>query len=478
MRIFEIFIIITITAMAVNLIFLKRNRFNLILSVLSVLFCIVSMIFEGYRVQMLPAYLLSLVLFLMNVIHSRKGMYHGKKSGRAAGAILLILSLIVAAAFPVLFPVVKLPEPDGEYLVGTMNMSFTDKSRKEIFAASEQYRKIAVQIWYPADDVKGKKTAAMFQNKRMSTYLAQSMQMPDLFGQIALVKTHSYLNAEISDKKSNYPILLFSGGYLGFAGQNTVLMEALASHGYIVFGISHPYEDFASVFPDGELLPYNNHQVSSLQKELINIGKAYAGDTSSAGFEKFQIENAKISNKSIHIWSDDIKFIADEIEKLANGESKSILNNKLNISNMGVFGHSFGGAASGQVCLEDKRFKGFINMDGAPFGDSAKHVIKQPFMIIKGDVHKDLIEAGYFPQQTNYIDVTINGAKHIDFTDFTVLLPAFRYIGALGSIGGDLQEDILKDCVISFFDKYLKGIKEPSINEKLSKYPEVTVEVK
>jgi hypothetical protein len=30
MRIFEVFIIITITAMAVNLIFLKRNKFNLI----------------------------------------------------------------------------------------------------------------------------------------------------------------------------------------------------------------------------------------------------------------------------------------------------------------------------------------------------------------------------------------------------------------------------------------------------------------
>lgn len=35
----------------------------------------------------------------------------------------------------------------------------------------------------------------------------------------------------------------------------------------------------------------------------------------------------------------------------------------------------------------------------------------------------------------------------------------------LGSIGGDLQEDILNDCVISFFDKYLKGIMEPPTSD-------------
>ncbi|MGN6715610.1 MAG: hypothetical protein ACTHKA_28675 [Anaerocolumna jejuensis] len=41
------------------------------------------------------------------MVHRRKGIYHIKKSGRTAGAILLILSLIVTAAFPVLFPVVN-----------------------------------------------------------------------------------------------------------------------------------------------------------------------------------------------------------------------------------------------------------------------------------------------------------------------------------------------------------------------------------
>lgn len=478
MRPFEILIIITTIVSAVSLVFFKQKKLNFALPAASVLFCILSLIFEGYRIQMLPAYLLALALLLINVIKHVAGVSNIKKIFKVIGIFLLVLSLAVSVAFPALFPIARLQAPDGEYSVGTMNMSFTDKSRTGIFTSSDQYREIAVRIWYPTDDIKNKKVARFFDNKEMSEYLAQSMQMPNLFGQVALVKTHSYIDAGLSDRQNKYPVILFSGGYLGFAGQNTVLMESLASHGYIVFGVSHPYEDFVSEFPGGKLVRFDTRQVNDLQNELVSISKEYPGDTSGADFEKYQVQHAEISNKSIHIWSNDIKFIADQVEELDNGEIKSIFENKLDTSAMGLFGHSFGGATAGQACLEDSRFKGFINMDGAPFGDSVHTIIKQPFMIIKGDAHKNFIEAGYDPRQTNYIDVTINGAKHLDFTDFTVLLPSLKYLGALGSTGGDLQEKILKNYVISFFDKYLKGTNEPLLDEGLHKYSEVTVKLK
>ncbi len=478
MRIFELLIIVTMIISAINLVFLKQAKLIFTLPAATVLFGILSTIFEGYRIQMLPAYLLAMVFLLVNVIKHFTGKRNKNKIFKAAGIFLLVLSTAVSVAFPALFPIAKLQAPDGEYSVGTMTMSFTDQSRKGIFTSSEQYREIAVRAWYPAGDIKDKKTAGFINNKEMSEYLAQSMRMPNLFDQMALVKTHSYMDAGISDRQSNYPVILFSGGYLGFSGQNTILMEVLASHGYIVFGVSHPYEDFASEFPGGKIVRFNTQQVNNLQNELISMSKEYQGDTSSADFIKYQIQNAEISNKSVHIWSDDLKFIADQVEELANGEIKSIFENKLDTSAMGVFGHSFGGAAAGQACLEDSRFKGFINMDGAPFGDSIYTIIKQPFMLIKGDAHRDLIEAGYEPRQTNYIDVTINGANHLDFTDFTVLLPSLKYLGALGSIGGELQEEILKDYVTSFFNKYLKGTNEPLLEEGLHKYPEVTVELR
>lgn len=478
MRIFEILAIVAVIFSAVNHIFVKRIKLGIASSAASVLFCIVNLIFEGYRSQMVPSYLLALVLLLITVINLLAKPYHVKKGLRITGISVLILSLIISAALPVLLPVVKLPAPEGPYSVGTVYMSFADKSRKGIFTGSDQYREIAVQVWYPAEDIQDKQKVTYFPDIKLAPYLAERLGIPNLFDQIALVKTHSYLDAGLSQKESKYPIVLFSGGYGGFAAQNTIQMEALASQGYVVFGISHPYEEFGTIFPGGKLVRFDTRQVNTFQNELLHIGDDYKGDLLSPDFEKYAVRNSPIAYNSVRIWSDDTRFIADEIEKLNSGEIISIFQNKLDISNMGVFGHSFGGATAGQVCLEDNRFKAFINMDGTPFGDVVDNIIKQPFMIMTGDADKNLIKAGYSEQQTNYLNVTINGAKHADFMDFTVLLPSFRHVGMLGSIGGSRQEKIMNDYVTAFFNKHLKEASEPLIDERLSQYAEATIEAK
>ena len=478
MRILELLVVVTVIVSAINLVILKRKGLRVVLPGLSVVLCAVSLLCEGYRNHMIPAYVLALLFFAIDVAHHYARPRKVNKGFKIVGIVLLSLFVLVSAASPALFPVVKMPEPDGPHLVGTEYMSFSDAARKGIFTASDQPRDIGVQVWYPTDDIKGKKAANMLPNRKASEYLAQSMLMPNLFDHLSLVKTHSYLDAALSGKESSYPVVLFSGGYGGFNGQNVVLMEALASRGYVVFGVSHPYEDFASTYPGGILIRFNAEQATRLQHELLDISKRYGGDTSSADFEKYQVQNAKVSNESIHIWSDDMKFVADEIEKLNSGELQSRFKGKLDTARMGIFGHSFGGATAGQACLEDSRFKAFINMDGAPFGDSVNRVIPQPFMILMGDGHQNLIPAGYSPEQKNYAAVTINGAKHMDFTDFSILLPQFKYLGVLGSIDGSKQEAILKDYVTAFFDKHLKGEKAPLIDGGVQKYPEVTVKLK
>jgi len=46
----------------------------------------------------------------------------------------------------------------------------------------------------------------------------------------------------------------FSPGWGEHFSQNTVLMEELASHGYIVFSIAHHYEAKFSFYPDGHFI--------------------------------------------------------------------------------------------------------------------------------------------------------------------------------------------------------------------------------
>ena len=289
---------------------------------------------------------------------------------------------------------------------------------------------------------------------------------------LALVKTNSYPNAVLSSGETKYPVMVFSGGYGGFGGQNTIQMEDLASHGYIVFSIFHTYEDFAAIFPDGKIVPCSMEQIKAFQDELISFSK-HSKDSNTRDFYNYVMNNARVVRKSIKIWSDDTRFIADQIEKLEKGEIESIFNSRLDTSSMGVFGHSFGGAAAGQACLTDNRFKAFINMDGTPFGDTIGNKVEQPFMIL--NTGKSDFSAGYSPEQKNYLIVSIKGSKHADFMDYTLLFPSLKRIGLMGSIDGNLLVRIVNDYVLSFFNKHLKGLNEPLIDQLLSRYPEVTI---
>ena len=55
-----------------------------------------------------------------------------------------------------LVPFENLPIPSGNYKVGTRVYTWVDTERYEWFTdISEDYRKIVVQIWYPAISVSG-----------------------------------------------------------------------------------------------------------------------------------------------------------------------------------------------------------------------------------------------------------------------------------------------------------------------------------
>ncbi len=468
MRYLELLINFFIFITSINLVFLKKQKFNIILSLISSVLCILSIMLGGYRLQMIPAYFLTFVILLISIICRFSGQFKVNKIVKTLGTVMFTLVLIVSIVFPLAFPIADLPKPQGSYLVGTRYLSFTDTSRKGIFTAPNDYRKLAVQVWYPSDSSNGKQVQKWLPNYKSTNYFAKSMGTIDLFAQMDLSKTNSYLNANLSSKETKYPIIIFSHGYGGFQGQNTIQMENLASHGYVVFSIAHTYEAFVSIFPESKIIPYSTERFKDLEDEEIA-----AENSIKKG--KLPVED-KIMTQSVHIWSDDTRFVINQIEKINNGKIKDMFNNKLDVSEIGAMGHSLGGATSGQASIEDSRIKAFINMDGSPIGDAKNSIIKQPFMLMTEATSKNAIIAGYNPKQKNYITVAVNGASHYNFTDLSVLFPIGKQLGFLGSIDGKRQEQIVNDYTLSFFNKYIKGMKEPFIGSKSSKYPEVTVQ--
>ena len=177
-----------------------------------------------------------------------------------------------------------------------------------------------------------------------------------------------------------------------------------------------------------------------------------------------------------------MSFVADQINKLNDGSIQSVFKDRLDTAKMGVFGHSFGGAAAGEVCLHDNRFKAFINLDGTPFGDTVDNVIQQPFMVLSEGTDKTLkfnIDDGYSEKQKNFLVVSVNGAQHMNFTDLNTIIPnAGKALGALGTINANRQTEIMNTYIVSFFNKYLKEMPDPLLDNSTSPYHEVTIEKK
>lgn len=493
-----LFFIIILSFMRGKIIkFLNDRRYVIYCTYASaVLFALLGICLEGFRFIMLPFYLIALILCLIEVVrtiswHIVKSIPTGEKSItkkkhrilRAFGKILLCVIFVLAIILAWYFPVKNLPKPSGDSKVGTVIMDFTNPTRTNILTGATESQKIAAQIWYPTLDTKGKQRANWMMDRKVASLFAQREGLPDIFGQLSLVETNSYLNAPLSTQTEKYPVVLFSGGGGMFSGQNVIQMEELASNGFIVVAVSHPADDFATLYSDGTVLGYDNQLSDALSEDMsqaISYMKSkYNTDEATPEMQRTTLKVAKLSNEEVKVWAEDIIFIANQLEKMNDGSIESIFQGKMGTSQFGVFGHSLGGAAAGQTCIMDNRFKAFINIDGSPFGDAVDHTITQPFMVLETGSDSSMkfrARDGYSPEQTNYLVVSVEETEHMNYTDLNTILPIIgKSLGILGKIDNDKQTKITNAYVLAFFNHYLKGSSEALLENAEAPYSEVSV---
>ena len=162
-----------------------------------------------------------------------------------------------------------------------------------------------------------------------------------LFGNIT---THAYENAPLANTQDMYPVVLFSHGGLGFpSDMYSAILENLASHGYIVAAIDHPYFNGLTLFANGKVVT---------EKKL------------SDQFNKMpQKEQKAFLTTIIETFKADMGFIVDELEKL-NENQTSIFYHHLDLNRIAAMGHSAGDLASIEFCRADSRCKAAIDLDG------------------------------------------------------------------------------------------------------------------
>ena len=483
----------------------KRPRFFALIPFFSGIVVLIHLLWEKYRWQMVPAYVLVICLVLISLVQIGKATEEGKPASRGRRIMAVVqtvfgfLLLVIVSAIPWLFPVVNLPKPTGPFAVGTSAMHFVDPSRQETLSETPGgYRESMVRIWYPAKPASGSKPIPYWEKANIIGPIRVEDDLhkwgltwiPRYFlNHFSLMRTNSYPDAPLADNLSSCPVIIFSPGGGVIHEHNFLHMEELASQGYVVMSLSHPYEAWAVIFPDGRVARGNRLKAKTAPTkeekdrekkatELVERLKQSKDieERKSIMREFFKLDPDGILDKLLSIRVQDVKFALDELWKVNAGERASGLKGKLDLEHVGVFGMSLGGAVAGQACLEDERIKAGINLDGTQFGTLIDGSLHQPFMFMNSGESKDHNDFVYDRLKNDAYSVIIKGSSHMDFTDMYFTMPIVKRF-AKNVISDKRMYRVANAYILAFFNKYLKDMESPLLKGPSGEYPEVTFRI-
>lgn len=344
----------------------------------------------------------------------------------------------------------KLFQPEswtGSYRVGTTTYSWQDLSRGEPHTTSdEDFREVQIRLFYPTDQEYTDNLLPVLP-LRFWQRVGGDSAIPGKLLRVSNyhnVKWNVEIDASISDSQSAYPLIIFSNGY-GFTPENHVNISAdLASRGYIVASVNHPYGSGVTRLIDGSLVYAQRLPENDLGADL-------------------------------KLWSDDQLFVLNQLQALSL-QNESILYERLD-HRIGTMGHSYGGAAAYYSAWQDNRVLAVINLDGTVFDREGKN-IHQPFMYVQNDLGYD---HDIFEQVNNdgYAVIFQNQITHHSFADYVLFwewdFPNNKPFGPMDSKDALVYVSEISD---EFFDltfnggdaPYLTGDRPPPENTIILKF--------
>jgi dienelactone hydrolase len=286
-----------------------------------------------------------------------------------------------------------LPTPSGPYRVGTEVFHWVDKSRHQPWGPkTSEYRQVVAQAWYPTE----------VKNGKMAPYFEDPDELPGMGGLPAYVfsgsfrdtKTHGIVGAPVSGARREWPVLVFSPGLELPREIYTALCTQVASRGYVVLALSSAYESAVTELANGEVVESSFPKDAS-EKQLFELVKTRAADAS---------------------------FAVDQLERLSAIDPRSPLVGRLDMAEVGIFGHSMGGASAIQAAYENKKFRVAINLDGTLWGSQPSERLDRPFLWIASaersseeeDHDREQFLSGL---QSGGALVKITHSMHLSFTD-------------------------------------------------------------
>ncbi|MFJ3310611.1 alpha/beta hydrolase family protein [Streptomyces sp. NPDC086549] len=347
-----------------------------------------------------------------------------------------------------------LPVPTGPYPVGTVSLHLVDGSRPDPVAGPGHHRELMASVWYPARRVERYALARWTSPAVTRALLATAGGFPADVAVAPLTAGHE--GAPVLRTGGRLPVVVFSHAAHDHRSDTTIVVQELASHGYVVVTVDHTYDAF-SEFPDGRL--------------TVPLGRPALTPPD---------------------FATDIRFVLDCIEGLAAGRNPDAeqrplpadLPGALDLHRIGMFGWSKGATATAFVMSEDRRVRAGLSFDG-PMQPVIATDLDRPFMMMTAEFTRAAQPsvAEFWSHLRGWrLNIQAEGAVHSSYADVQFLIPQLAQ--AVGMSDADLQEwigtldparavRIQQAYPLAFFDLHLRHRPGHLLDGPSSAFPEV-----
>lgn len=351
-----------------------------------------------------------------------------------------------------------LPPPTGSYNVGTKPFVLKHTTLNDPVAPNNVSKSLLINIYYPTHD---HAPPRKYLWKGLTDVYDAYYKLPN--GTFNDITANLAYNAkpltQREHDKLRLPTLHFGPAQGGPPTQMfTGLIMEMASRGFSVITVDHPWEPPYMEYPDG---------------------------TSFKGHDVAWEPCVSVTNK-IHAYRlVDNSAVLDALPQISRTLSVPI-----NTRRFAFFGHSLGGSvALSQFVVErrraasrDKVFLGAINLDSTLFGltatNSSEINTHIPTLMIGSSHHYDQTWAVFESYQTSWSKSVriLGGSNHTDFSDLIFLKQANGIAGGTGVITATRFLEVSRILVRHFFDMLLG--KGQGVLDDTAKVEEMFPEVK
>ncbi len=331
-----------------------------------------------------------------------------------------------------------LPPPTGPYPPGTVSLHLVDESRPDPVAGPGHYREVMASVWYPARDVWRYPRAPWLPAAPLRELLTSAGFDADA----ALSPlTSGHEGAPVRRTSERLPVLVFSHGAHDHRSDTTIVVQELASHGYVVVTVDHTYDAF-SEFPDGRVV-------------------------------------VPLDTPALTPWdfARDIQFVLDRLEDLAAGRNPDAdhrrlpagLGAALDMHRIGMFGWSKGATATALVMGEDRRIRAGLSFDGPMQSNPPVPAeLDRPFMLMTAEFTRaaEPSVAEFWSHLRGWrLNIQADGAIHSSYCDVQWLVPQVAAVigmsedelrGWIGTLDPARAVRIQQAYPLAFFDLHLR----------------------